>query len=79
MFTNNFLQTLLRVLLSALLVGGMTITAVNAVDGNPPGLFELDGNTVETHVEQAAYAQNAVDYQASLRFLDYDWRLNGRR
>ena len=47
MFTNNFLQTLLRVLLSALLVGGMTITAVNAVDGNPPGLFELDGNTVD--------------------------------
>ncbi len=29
----------------------------------------LDGNTVETHVEQAVYAQNAVDYQASLRFL----------
>lgn len=47
MFTNNFLQTLLRVLLSALLVGGVTITAVNAVDGNPPGLFELDGNTAD--------------------------------
>ncbi len=29
----------------------------------------LDGNTVELHTEQAAYADNAVRYQASLRFL----------
>lgn len=29
----------------------------------------LDGNTVETHVEEAAYADNAVRYQASLQFL----------
>jgi flagellar basal-body rod protein FlgB len=29
----------------------------------------LDGNTVETHVEQAAFADNAVRYQASIRFL----------
>lgn len=29
----------------------------------------LDGNTVETHVEQAAYADNALRYQASLQFL----------
>ena len=30
----------------------------------------LDGNTVETDVEQAAFAENAVKYRASLRFLD---------
>jgi flagellar basal-body rod protein FlgB len=30
----------------------------------------LDGNTVETHIEQAAFGENAIKYQASLRFLD---------
>ncbi len=30
----------------------------------------LDGNTVETDVEQAAFAENAIQYRASLRFLD---------
>ena len=29
----------------------------------------LDGNTVEADVEQAAFARNAVQYQASLMFL----------
>lgn len=29
----------------------------------------LDGNTVETHIEQAAFAKNAVEYQATLQFL----------
>jgi len=29
----------------------------------------LDGNTVDVQVEQAAFAQNAVQYQATLRFL----------
>lgn len=30
----------------------------------------LDGNTVETDVEQAAFAENALMYRASLAFLD---------
>jgi flagellar basal-body rod protein FlgB len=30
----------------------------------------LDGNTVEANVEQAKYAENAVQYQASLRFVN---------
>jgi flagellar basal-body rod protein FlgB len=30
----------------------------------------LDGNTVQTDVEQAAFAENAVQYRASLSFLD---------
>ena len=29
----------------------------------------LDGNTVETQVEQALFAENAVQYQASLQFV----------
>jgi flagellar basal-body rod protein FlgB len=29
----------------------------------------LDGNTVDTHLEHTAYAANALEYQASLRFL----------
>jgi flagellar basal-body rod protein FlgB len=34
-----------------------------------PNQVSLDGNTVEANVEQANYAQNAVQYQASLQFL----------
>ena len=30
----------------------------------------LDGNTVETDVEQAAFAENALQYRATLQFLD---------
>jgi len=30
----------------------------------------LDGNTVETDVEQAAFAENALHYRATLSFLD---------
>ncbi|MDD5578841.1 MAG: flagellar basal body rod protein FlgB [Methylobacter sp.] len=34
-----------------------------------PSQVSLDGNTVESHVEQAKYAENAVQYQASLQFV----------
>ncbi|WP_339458265.1 DUF7507 domain-containing protein [Pseudomonas sp. EA_105y_Pfl2_R69] len=48
MHSRNFLRSLPRCLLSAALVAGITTTAgVYAVDGNPPGLFELDGNTLD--------------------------------
>ncbi|MFK8053610.1 MAG: flagellar basal body rod protein FlgB [Woeseiaceae bacterium] len=30
----------------------------------------VDGNTVETDIEQAAYAENVVGYQASLSFVN---------
>ena len=30
----------------------------------------LDGNTVDVHIEQAEFGENAVRYQASLHFLD---------
>ena len=34
-----------------------------------PNQVSLDGNTVEANVEQARYAENAVQYQASLQFI----------
>lgn len=35
-----------------------------------PNQVSLDGNTVESHIEQARYAENAVQYQASLEFIN---------
>lgn len=35
-----------------------------------PGQPALDGNTVETDVEQSEFASNALRYQASLRFIN---------
>ncbi|SDV46948.1 flagellar basal body protein [Chitinasiproducens palmae] len=35
-----------------------------------PYLRRIDGSTVETPVEQAAYAQNAADYEMSLTFVE---------
>ncbi|ABI56247.1 flagellar basal body rod protein FlgB [Alkalilimnicola ehrlichii MLHE-1] len=43
--------------------------------GDPQALYRvphgpaLDGNTVESHVEQARFAENSVQYQATLTFL----------
>jgi flagellar basal-body rod protein FlgB len=34
----------------------------------------LDGNTVDAQVEQAAFAENAVRYQATLTFLNSKFR-----
>ncbi len=40
------------------------------------GLFHLhvDGNTVDVQMEQAAFAQNAVHFQATLTFLNSRFR-----
>ncbi|MBK1734832.1 flagellar basal body rod protein FlgB [Halorhodospira abdelmalekii] len=44
--------------------------------GDPKSLYRvphgaaLDGNTVEMHVEQAKFAENAINYQATLEFLN---------
>ncbi|MDO8843824.1 MAG: flagellar basal body rod protein FlgB [Methylicorpusculum sp.] len=35
-----------------------------------PHQASLDGNTVESHIEQAKFSENAVQYQASLRFIN---------
>jgi flagellar basal-body rod protein FlgB len=48
------------------------------VGGQPlyrvPHQPSLDGNSVETEVEQAQFARNALRYQASLRFIDGKFR-----
>ncbi|MGZ4955342.1 MAG: flagellar basal body rod protein FlgB [Methylobacter sp.] len=38
-----------------------------------PSQVSLDGNTVEAHVEEAKYAENSVQYQASLQFISGDF------
>jgi flagellar basal-body rod protein FlgB len=54
-------------------------TSANAT-GNPdlkyrtPLAPALDGNTVDTQVEQANFAENAVRYQATLTFLSSKFR-----
>lgn len=39
-----------------------------------PSQPSLDGNTVDPQLEQAAFSQNAVQYQASLDFLNARFR-----
>jgi len=60
----------------------MQLTQPNHIDATPaesidgdlqyrvPLLPAIDGNTVDIHVEQAAFAENTLQFQASLRFLD---------
>jgi flagellar basal-body rod protein FlgB len=60
----------------------MSLTNPNHIDAAPsdaidgdlqyrvPLLPAIDGNTVDIHVEQAAFAENSLQFQASLRFLD---------
>lgn len=48
-----------------------------AVQYRIPTQPTLDGNTVETDVEQAEFAENAVMYRASLAFLNGE--INGLR
>lgn len=45
-------------------------TSVSDLKYRVPFQPSLDGNTVETDVEQAAFAENALQYRASLAFLD---------
>lgn len=40
-----------------------------------PSQPALDGNTVDAQIEQAAYAENSVRYQASLSFLNAQVRM----
>lgn len=62
--------------------GSMAVTNERHIDAAPAGAIDgdlqyrvpllpaIDGNTVDVHVEQAAFAENALQFQASLRFLD---------
>jgi len=49
--------------------GQMRIDKPTALSYRIPFQASLDGNTVESHVENAEFAENLVRYQASLRFL----------
>lgn len=40
-----------------------------------PSQPSMDGNTVDTQIEQAAYAENSVRYQASLTFINGQVRM----
>jgi len=47
--------------------GGITATDVKYRIPNQPS---LDGNTVDPHLEKAAFAENAVRYETTLTLLD---------
>lgn len=49
---------------------GATDSALNTdLVFRKPSQPSLDGNTVETHIEHAAFMDNALKYQTSIRFL----------
>ena len=48
--------------------GQQTVLGADLLYRNPQQP-SLDGNTVEGHIEQAKYAENGVQYEASLSFL----------
>ncbi len=54
------------------MVAQQTVLGADLLYRNPQHA-SLDGNTVEAHIEQAKYAENAVQYQASLRFINDDF------
>jgi flagellar basal-body rod protein FlgB len=55
--------------------GGLALTS-----GEPEAMYRIpyhptgDGNTVEIGVEQAAFSQNASDFQSSLTFINMQLR-----
>ncbi|MDH5437195.1 MAG: flagellar basal body rod protein FlgB [Gammaproteobacteria bacterium] len=50
-------------------IGGMDSGLNMDLVYRKPSQPSLDGNTVETHIEHAAFMDNALKYQASIRFL----------
>ncbi len=53
-------------------VSSAALTTSNSEDlmYRVPTQPSLDGNTVETHIEQAEFSRNALQYQATLTFLN---------
>ena len=49
--------------------------ATGALDYRVPTQPSMDGNTVDSQVEQAAFAANGVHYQASLAFITAQIRM----
>jgi flagellar basal-body rod protein FlgB len=54
--------------------GGVNGTASPELKYRVPLAPALDGNTVDTQLEQAAFAENSVRYQATLQFLSSKFR-----
>jgi len=54
--------------------GNVTAGGAAELKYRTPLAPSLDGNTVDTQLEQAAFAENAVRYQASLTFLGAKFR-----
>lgn len=57
-----------------LATGGVQGDDTGALRYRTPLAPSLDGNTVEPQLEQAAFAENAVRYQATLSFLNARFR-----
>lgn len=57
-------------------IGAQTVngTASSQLKYRTPLAPSLDGNTVDTQLEQAAFAENSVRYQATLTFLSAKFR-----
>lgn len=53
-------------------LGGPDLMLDGQLKYRTPHQVSLDGNTVEDHIEQAKYAENALQYQASLTFINND-------
>src|SRR3990167_444989 len=67
MNTKHLMKKLPSCLLCAILAAGIaSTTMVNAVDGDPPGLFELEGNTTD---DGGAGTDWDPLYTESLKFL----------
>jgi flagellar basal-body rod protein FlgB len=77
----------LRQAKSALGGVGLTKTAAGHMDGKGGGALagvktmyrasvqpSIDGNTVDTNVEQAQFAENALQYMSTLQFINGDLR-----
>ncbi len=56
-------------------IGSNTPSATAPLDYRVPTQPSMDGNTVDTQVEQAAFAANSVHYQASLAFITAQIRM----
>jgi flagellar basal-body rod protein FlgB len=56
--------------LGAQRIDGTDATLGGSLKYRVPMAPSLDGNTVDTQLEQAAFAENAVRYQATLTFLN---------
>jgi flagellar basal-body rod protein FlgB len=52
------------------LEGFAELTTNDYLKYRSPTQPSLDGNTVEAHIEKAKFAENAMQYQATLEFID---------